>query len=249
MSKRLIVFLGLFLMTATIAQAKTTGEIPEVSGVYDDPGHPGIKVRVFVHQGKPQPAPSPVCSLADPDSNAVVEPLAWQLPNNWSYNLNLDSAPAAFRASLPTIAGRAFGVWQAAINNQVNFVLGDSTAVNRQAYDLKNIIAWGRTNGSALAVTYTRYASSTGQVVDVDTIMNQKFAWSWTDQNTNALCSWTNTYDAQNILTHELGHWLGLNDEYTDAFADNTMFGYGSQAEVKKDTLTTGDIQGALAIY
>src|SRR3989344_2762051 len=100
MSKRLIVFLGLFLMTATIAQAKTTGEIPEVSGVYDDPGHPGIKVRVFVHQGKPQPVPSPVCSLADPDSNAAVEPLAWQLPSGWAYKLNPNSGPPGLGAGL-----------------------------------------------------------------------------------------------------------------------------------------------------
>jgi hypothetical protein len=42
---------------------------------------------------------------------------------------------------------------------------------------------------------------------------------------------------------------MGLKDHYTADYADNTMYGYGSLGETKKDTLTTGDINGVLAKY
>ncbi len=160
----------------------------------------------------------------------------------WTYNLNLSNVPAGVGSSnLPAISANAFGVWQSA-QNQVSFARGGDTTVTRNKLDYKNIVAWGRTSGTALAVTYTRYYTSTGLVADVDTIMNQKFAWTW---NT---CS-TSAYDAQDILTHELGHWMGLDDEYNSAYVYNTMYGYGSPAETLKDTLTSGDVSGLTSIY
>jgi hypothetical protein len=110
------------------------------------------------------------------------------------------------------------------------------------------VVTWGRTSGTALGVTYTWYNPSTGEVAEVDTVLNSKFAWSWTPFSTDA-CVNSATYDAQNILTHEVGHWMGLNDEYTADFANNTMYGYGSKAEIKKDTLTSGDSMGLRVIY
>ena len=56
--------------------------------------------------------------------------------------------------------------------------------------------------------------------------------------------------NAENILNHELGHWLGLEDQYDAAnFQYATMYGYGSKGEVLKNTLTDGDNTGAFSIY
>ena len=77
--------------------------------------------------------------------------------------------------------------------------------------------------------------------------MNKAYVWTWSGGTTD--CAYTESYDAQNILTHEIGHWFGLDDEYTDEYIENTMYGYGSKWEVKKNTLTTGDINGLQAIY
>lgn len=248
---------ALSLLTAPDAYAKHSSQqlaIPEKSGVYDDPDHPGVKVRVFVHPekgtrpGKPGGGESPalMCS-PDPDSSAVVGPAGWHLPSSWTYQLNPSSVPSSVGGSnLATIAGNGFADWAAAANNKVAFNRGANTTVARQAYDGRNIIAWGRTSGSALGVTYIRYYSSTGLAVDVDTIMNKKFPWKWSNSNT---CADPKAYDAENILTHELGHWLGLEDEYTAEYVDATMYGYGSKGEVKKNTLTTGDTTGTAAIY
>lgn len=251
---RRLVFLGfvfafLFgLFMTPVLSAKPT-DIPEEDGIYDEPGHPGVKVRVFVHRerpAKPSTPPTTVCK-DDLDSNSFVHKEAWKLPLTWTYNLNPSSVPASVGSGdLQIIAENGFNGWESASGNKVNFIEGPTTTVSRQAYDYVNVVTWGRTSGSALGVTYIRY-NSTGAVLDVDTIMNTKIAWSWSNSNT---CGLSSTYDAEDIMTHELGHWLGLTDEYDAASYQNaTMYGYGAKGEVKKVTLTTGDSAGAFAIY
>lgn len=201
----------------------------------------------------PTPSPTPfpgVCGLIDDNSSVAVDGAAgWKLPSQWTYKINTASVPLSVGSgNLSTIAGRAFSVWSAA--SGVAFSALGTTTVNRSAYDGQNIIAWGNvSSANALAVTYTTYYTVSGLVADVDTIMNQNYSWSWTDQITNPNCAYTNSYDAQDILTHELGHWMGLDDEYTAVYANNTMYGYGSKGEVYKDTLTAGDIAGINNIY
>ena len=231
-------------------------EIPEEEGTYDVPGHPNLKVRVFIHRPgrppKPTPTPpAPVCNLEDPNSTSDVSAAGWHIPSSsWTYNLNLNSVPASVGSgNLALMSADAFSRWSFAIDGTVTFTEGPNTAANRAVYDGQNIIAWGRAPGGALAVAYIWYYQDTGELVEVDTIMNKKYSWSWTPYNEGNLCSVAGTYDAQDILTHELGHWVGLDDHYTDDYKENTMYGYGGTAEVKKDTLTTGDINGAAEIY
>ena len=156
---------------------------------------------------------------------------------------NTPSAPSSV-SGLTTVASDSFGKWTSAINNfssRPNLVLDGITLKTRNALDFENIITWGRTNGSALGVTYVWYYTATNLVADVDTIMNKKFAWSLS-------CSST-SYNAENILIHELGHWFGLDDEYGSSYVDNTMYGYGSKAEIKKITPENGDKAGINLIY
>jgi hypothetical protein len=256
-----LLVLSLFLATG-IAMAQGAKDskndleytIPEQEGTYIVPGHPELKVRVFVHKPKvkPEPFASPllVCGLSDPNSTAVVDSAGWHLPSKWTYNLNPTSVPNSVGSqNLSDIASNAFGAWTDVVGSKVKITPGSNTATVRAMYDHQNIIAWGKAPGYALAVTYIWYYPSTGLVAEVDTIMNQKFPWNWTNQAVWPNCADTNSYDAQDILTHELGHWMGLDDEYTGAYVNNTMYGYGSKAEMKKDTLTTGDINGVTGIY
>ena len=222
--------------------------IPEVDGDYKDPMDSRVRVRVFVHKTKSHNS-SPILTCDDPDSTATVGWAGWRLPvGNWTYRLNPSSVPSSVGGTnLAIIADNGFNAWEVA-QNKVTFVEGPNTSKTRSSYDGQNIIAWGRTSGSALGVTYVRYYTSTRIVVDVDTIMNKKFAWGWNGGSV-ATCGDPNTYDAQNILVHEQGHWLGLDDFYTSDFVNNTMYGYGSKGETKKNSLTSGDIAGAAAIY
>lgn len=244
----------IFPLTITAFAQSLRSAIPERNGDYPDPEHPGVRVRVFVHEPKPSKPtlnqlPSLVCNLPDPGSDAIVPPAGWHLPSSWNYTLNTSSVPSSVGSSnLATIAANAFGQWMSATANKINITKTSfNTATNRARFDGQNIIAWGRTSGTALAVTYTWYYTSSGLVAETDTIFNKSFPWYW--NAADSTCTDANSYDAQDILTHETGHWMGLDDTYSAAYANNTMYGYGSKGEVKKDTLTTGDIQGVQAIY
>jgi len=240
--KKAIVGVAVFLLTAFPAFAR---EVPEQAGDYPEPGRSDMRVRVFVYEQKPErpgtaTVESAVCS--DPHVNDVVGVTGWRLPTGtWTYRLNPASAPAGIRTSLGDVASLGFGEWEA-YQSAVDFARGADTSVKRQALDFQNVIAWGKTPGNTLGVTYTRYYTATHEVADVDTIMNSRVKWSWNQ------CT-TDSYDAQAILTHELGHWMGLDDEYTASYVDNTMFGYGDRAETKKDTLEAGDVAGVQVIY
>ncbi len=55
--------------------------------------------------------------------------------------------------------------------------------------------------------------------------------------------------DFENIATHELGHAVGLGDLYNTECSEQTMYGYASYGETKKQTLESGDITGIQKLY
>ena len=232
--------------------ANENGQIPEASGDYAVPGRNDLRVRVFVHGPKagnhrtPKPEENLVCE--DNRSDAVTGWAGWKLPNSTvTYRLNQNSAPSAIRSSVPTFVSNSFSKWVNAItldgttSAKPTLTPGSQTSTSRARFDGQNIIAWGRTSGSTLGVTYIWYYTASKLVAEVDTIMNYRVPW-------NLACS-TSYYNAENIMIHELGHWFGLDDEYDGPFVENTMYGYGSRAEMKKITPENGDITGLNLIY
>lgn len=237
-------FLSLVLAVSVSAQSENAN-IPERNGDFPVPGRSDVRVRVFVHEPKEKPTVSTSAVCSDNPSDAVVGAAGWKLPSGtWKYKINPASVPSSVGSSnLATIASNSFAKWMSYISSgSPNLVADGTTTKTRNALDYENIITWGRTQGSALGVTYVWYYTATHIVADVDTIMNKKFAWSL------GVCS-TTSYDAENILIHELGHWFGLDDEYDSSFVENTMFGYGAKAERKKVTPENGDKAGIDLIY
>lgn len=224
-------------------------EFPQKSGVYKDPEKPRLLTRVYVH-GQQAANAAPVTNCSDPDSESQVGLTGERLPTGvWNYQLNTRSVPSSVdSSSFANFAGKVFDTYSQS-QASVKFSRGVDAYVNRARFDGRNVVAWGRTSPSALGVTYYWYYPSTGWIVETDTILNVRVPWSWTDPTQYACSQNANAYDAQNILTHEIGHWLGLDDEYEVTFVDNTMYGYGAKGELKKNTLTTGDLLGITAIY
>ena len=270
--KKILLFLGVVLFSLVItgsvdakSDKKYAPESEEAieSGIYDVKGRPDLKLRVFVYHGKPleksaKPGPiqpTLICSstpVNDPESEAVISNFGVTLPSTWEYRLNPSSVPSLVGAEdLPKIATNSFKVWQDEIIS-TTISRGYDTSVNRAQFDGQNIVSWGRASASALAVSYLWYYPDTRKMAEVDTIMNNRFAWEWSDPSTwvkGETCAYEGVYDAQNIMTHEFGHTMGLNDHYTSEYINNTMYGYGSKTETKKNTLTIGDISGVLNLY
>ncbi|MFC1909987.1 hypothetical protein ACFLXC_01680 [Chloroflexota bacterium] len=55
--------------------------------------------------------------------------------------------------------------------------------------------------------------------------------------------------DIQNIMTHEAGHWLMLEDLDNSGAAEQTMYYQAADGELKKRSLEEGDIAGIQMIY
>lgn len=70
---------------------------------------------------------------------------------------------------------------------------------------------------------------------------NKSFTWSTSGA--------AGQMDVQNIATHELGHWVFLNDLKLSGDTEKTMYAYSSYGETKKRTLHSDDIAGVKYVY
>lgn len=223
------------------------------------PANPLRKAKEFtvIHKLPNHNTPKPATETCDPDNSEAVGfgDAGWQLTGNTVYRLNPGSAPTSVRTNLTTISTNSFYIWDSQ-TSLVTLSRGPDTSVNRSRLDYQNVVAWNRLSTSTLGLTTIRYFVDNGEVVDVDTIMNNRVTWAW--QNPVSLifpatvdntCGDLTKYDAQDILTHEIGHWMGLDDIYNSANKDLTMYGYGRRGELKKNTLEPGDILGIQTLY
>ncbi|KPL21432.1 MAG: hypothetical protein AMJ93_09610 [Anaerolineae bacterium SM23_84] len=226
-------------------------------------GKDTVRLKVFVHYprfGKPPQPPKgpkpPTPGTCDPTSEDSIDHYGlggWRLSGLVEYQVNEGTIPASVQDPLDAIAN-SFQVWEAQAQGEVGFAYGGSTRVKVARNDGLHIVAWGNVSlRDAIAVTYIWYYPSTGDVVDVDTIMNVRLPWSYTrvtdPDQADQVCGDLYSYEAQNILTHELGHWMGLDDLYDSMDKDLTMYGYGDKGELKKETLGLGDMLGIGELY
>lgn len=225
-------------------------------------GKDTVRLKVFVHyprpgRGKPpqppRPPKPPEPTACDPTENDLVEDYGlagWHLSGTVPYHINHSSIPGTVNDP-QTAIDNSFNVWDSEAGSAVDFAYAGPTEISVAKNDGLHVVAWGKVSpGKAIAVTYIWYYPSTGIVVDVDTIMNVRLPWSYTSVvDPDQFCGDPYSYDAQNILTHELGHWMGLDDLYEPVDEDLTMYGYGDKGELKKETLGLGDILGIGDLY
>ncbi|MCX6811495.1 MAG: matrixin family metalloprotease [Candidatus Berkelbacteria bacterium] len=210
-----------------------------------------IVLKTFVHdpQGHGKPLPPSNCTVTTNDQVSDFGLAGWQMPSSgMSYKINLSTKPKNLTDSeVKNAIADSFGTWNAADPNQI-FTDGGTTTAKTAKYDGTNAILWKSIMNSALAITYAWYNSSNGQLVEADTVFNQNYKWDLTNISAGDCGGTTGDYDVQNIATHEFGHWVGLDDLYSSADKDLTMYGYGETKELKKDSLGLGDKTGVIAI-
>jgi len=90
----------------------------------------------------------------------------------------------------------------------------------------------------ALAITLTSYNENTGELIDTDVIINGEMPFGLSGER--------NQYDLDTVLTHELGHVLGLDES---SVPGATMFPNTRRGETDRRELSTDDVDGILSIY
>jgi Matrixin len=89
----------------------------------------------------------------------------------------------------------------------------------------------------ALAITILTFDREAGQILDADIVVNGEHNFGVVDDMEPREAK--RSYDIQNVLTHELGHFLGLGEDYDDN--DATMYAYSMPGEVNKRDLASRD--------
>lgn len=166
-----------------------------------------------------------------------------------AYDTSGDLPPASIQAAL----GRSIATWNEAAEGCSDFRFLDvgppsglSTNLSGGAHDGENRIVWRESEWPAedpwtLAKTSWVYRPSTGEILDVDIDVNG-VTKTWTDTSDPALV----VEDVENMLTHELGHVLGLGHTSLEMA---TMYEHAPPGDLAKRVLHEDDIAGLCHIY
>lgn len=178
----------------------------------------------------------------------------------------LEDALAAIRT--------AFETWEAAVPS-VRFDFMGTTARVAVPGDGQNVVSWGASVGAA----DTTWLANLDGLYSMDTTFSLPYP-QWVAigcEQRDGSCgqehvNWPNHWylmppgdnvpeyrvwnprDIQDVMTHEVGHWLGLGDLYQPQHSELTMNTYGmagaaNTVDFRKATLGLGDILGARAQY
>ena len=97
----------------------------------------------------------------------------------------------------------------------------------------------------ALAITVITFDAHAKEILDADVVLNGEHGFAFFDHD--ARDEGRDTYDLQNVLTHELGHLLGLGEDMTDV--DATMYAFSQPGETGKRDLEIVDKDSIAALY
>jgi hypothetical protein len=97
----------------------------------------------------------------------------------------------------------------------------------------------------ALAITVITFDAHAKEILDADVVLNGEHGFDFFDHD--ARDEGMSTYDLQNVLTHELGHLLGLGEDMTDV--DATMYAFSQPGETGKRDLEVVDKDSIASLY
>lgn len=158
---------------------------------------------------------------------------------------------------LEQLVDQSFQVWNNVSCSDFKMVDGGPTPVSKAAYQQEqglegnlNVVVWRDgdwpyRSESAFALTSVTFNSKSGEIADADIEINSDI-YEFADLEQSEIGLEDARVDLRNTLTHEVGHFLGLDHP---PVTQATMYGRAPIGEVKKRTLHQDDINGICAIY
>lgn len=274
--KKTKIFAGLLILALVVSLAGTVAAAPPT--VKPDKAPPDISRLVFVHypQGKGWgPGGNPGNGGGGGDEGGKLwykySGLHWtssDLPINY-YVTNAGTLPAGFLGGIQN----SFATWDNAsapysvtYSGPTTLLPGNFEAIwdaNLGRYvGAMNVVGWKDISANypnAIGVTSFVYYTGTKEIIEVDTALNSNPEFTWWQMYVAGdpnIASWpagqdsaAYDVDVQNIMTHEAGHWLILEDLYQKPAGVQTMYGISAEFELQKRSLEGGDLAGTQTIY
>ena len=247
------VVLGLGALVATGAGASGQGSPPELRPVPVQGKliAPGVKLTVHVFpaahapgkgRGGPKGPPSPSDDICTDGDQGTYSLFAKAKQGGMTFKLDNTFAPSALQGTAPAAIGAAFDAWDGAIGGNYFDVQRDDAAPAAPSKDGVNVVGWAKLRPkNTLAAAWTYTDAATGRVLQADVFFNTGHSWGVLSG-----CNAAAAFDIQNIATHEVGHVLAL-EHVSDTAKVATMYPSAPSGEIKKRTLTAGDVAGVTA--
>jgi hypothetical protein len=245
--KRILVFAFVFmllfatLISAKVVEIKNDGPFTKVKIIHehkpdfakDKPGKPD-------NPGKPGSGGEKIRCDSSGDiflDNSVYYLNPLTIPSYLSQGFVVDSLVSSTEEWDQYVASDLF-VDAPELSSEIFY--GDAGSV--YPFDEKNVVVFGDLDSGTIGVTYLWYWTATGEIADWDMMLNTDYTWGDAEVG--------DYMDLQNILTHELGHSLGLIDLYNrKRCSEVTMFGYSGYNDIGKRSLEGDDILSLLKVY
>src|SRR5207249_8148431 len=138
----------------------------------------------------------------------------------------------------------SFQTWENIQGANIKFAFKGTTPAETVAHDGLNIVTFTDTSAplgsSTIAATFSYFRTENGQTVfdESDIAFNPAIEFSTSGES--------NKFDIQSVLTHEIGHFLGLDHS---ALVSSVMVPFGVPSQLDQRTLAYDDIAGVMEMY
>ena len=174
--------------------------------------------------------------------------------HTWAYlpicfTLDPDGTADVAGTSELTAVRDAFSTWEGDIFSGIDFYdNGTGVHLTYDNYNVEidcNVVGWldfGYYDPAAATLNWWSDGAGFYNITETHLLFNDRYTW--------CIGSVSGQCDVQNIATHEIGHWLRLQDLYDDENSEQTMYWRESDdGETKRRSLEYGDINGAHYLY